>query len=167
MWKTAQMSAQQPQLTQIVRAGPQDAFSLAALELQLNREEGKPGEQGFLARFADAWLAEADRRPAWLATSLDGRPLGAVMLYVVPGLPRPGRNPRPVAYLTRFYVGRPARRQGVGERLLVAAITGARDHHAGSLQLVGDDGGTSLFRRHGFRPGSSSYLRLDGPERRD
>ena len=83
------MKAGQAQLTQVARAEPADAFALAALELQLNREQGRPGESGFLDRYADAWLAERDRRPAWVATSLDGSPLGAIVLFVVDGLPRP------------------------------------------------------------------------------
>ena len=80
------MKTAQPQLTQIVRAELDNAFSLAALQLQANREQGRSGEQGYLDRFADAWLRTQERRPAWLALSLDGRPLGCVILYVVEGL---------------------------------------------------------------------------------
>ena len=155
--------ADQTQLTQIARAEPGDAFALAALELQLNREQGRPGEDGFLDRYADAWLTERDRRPAWLAKSLDGRPLGAVTLFVVDGLPRPGRPARPWVHVTNLYVAQGARRAGLGERLLNAGLEWSRDNRALWVQLGATSSGAGLYRRAGFSPADARLLRLDLP----
>ena len=156
------MRADQGQLWQVTRAQPADAFALAALELQLNREHGRSGEAGFLDRYADAWLAEAERRPAWIAKSLDGSPRGGILLFVVDGLPRPGRLSRPWVHLTNLYVTPGARRMGVGEELLTSALDWARDNRALWVQL-GAGAGSSLFRRSGFTPAGGRLLRLDLP----
>ena len=161
------MKAAQPQLTQIVRAEASDAFGLAALQLQANREQGRPGEHGYLDRFADAWIAAADHRPAWLAMSLDGRPLGSVILYVVEGLPRPGRSPRPRVLLTDAYVVTGARRTGLGERLVKAALTWSRGRHAVWVQVDGPAiaGSFEFWRKAGFvaaADGVYQYRGLDG-----
>ncbi|QQS00492.1 MAG: GNAT family N-acetyltransferase [Austwickia sp.] len=157
------MKAGQAQLTQVARAEPPDAFALAALELQLNREQGRAGEAGFLDRYADAWLAERDRRPAWLATSLDGSPLGAITLFVVDGLPRPGRLSRPWVHITNLYVTPGARRCGIGDRLLRAGLDWSRDNRALWVQLSATSAGSGLYRRAGFAPAESRLHRLDLP----
>ncbi len=144
------MKAGQAQLTQVARAEPSDAFALAALELQLNREQGR-----VLDRYADAWLAERDRRPAWLATSLDGSPLGAITLFVVDGLPRPGRLSRPWVHITNLYVTPAARRFGVGDRLLRSGLDWCRDNRALWVQLSASPPGSGLYRRAGFAPAES------------
>lgn len=157
------MKAGQAQLTQVARADTAAAFALAALELQLNREQGRPGESGFLDRYADAWLAERDRRPAWVATSLDGSPLGAIVLFVVDGLPRPGRLSRPWVHVTNLYVTPGARRTGIGDRLLRAALDWCRDNRATWVQVGASSAGSGLYRRAGFTPAESRLLRLDLP----
>lgn len=157
------MSARQGQFTQVTRADSGDAFALAALELQLNREQGRRGESGFLDRYADAWLAERDRRPAWLASSLDGSPLGAVMLFVVDGLPRPGRLSRPWVHVTNLYVTPKARRAGLGDRLLRAGLDWCRDNRALWVQLAPTSAGSGLTRRAGFTAAEGRLLRLDLP----
>ncbi len=120
------MKTTQPQLTQIVRAAADHAFALAALQLQANREQGRPGEHGYLDRFADAWLATTQHRPAWLAISLDGRPVGCLILHVIDGLPRPGRAPRPRVLISDTYVVADARGTGLGECRMGA---GGRESH--------------------------------------
>lgn len=157
------MRHDQAQLTQVARAEPADAFRLAALELQANREQGRSGEDGFLDRYADAWLAERNRRPAWIATSLDGSPLGAIMLYVVDGLPRPGRLPRPWVHVTNLYVTTGARRQGIGQDLLRNALTWCKENRATWVQLAASPHSTGLYRRAGFTPADSRLQRLDLP----
>lgn len=158
----------EPQLTQVARADVGDAFALAALQLQANREQGRSGERGYLDRFADAWIAERDRRPAWLATSLDGRPLGCLILYVVAGLPRPGRTPRPRVLITEAYVVADARGSGLGERLVAAALDWCRGRQAVWVQVDGRAIVESygFWRRAGFvaaADGVYHYRGLDGP----
>ncbi|GAB77512.1 Acetyltransferase (GNAT) family protein [Austwickia chelonae] len=133
---------------------------LAALELQSNREQGREGEPGFLDRFADAWLAERHRRPAWVSKDGDGRPLGAITLYVVDDLPRPGRVSRPWMHVSSLYVAQWARRTGVGERLLSAGVEWCRQNGAAWVQLSTDPARTSLFRRAGFAAADPDLFRL-------
>lgn len=147
----------------MVRAEPRDAFMLAALELQLNHEQGRRGEADFLARYADVWLSEYDRRPAWIARSGDGRPLGAIVLYVVAGLPRPGQASRPWAHVTDLYVVPQVRRGGVGNRLLQAGLDWCRDNMVTWVQLSATASGSGLCRRAGFTPVGARLLRLDLP----
>lgn len=157
------MRADQAQLTQIVRAEPGDAFALAALELQLNRELGRVGEDGFLDRYADGWLTERERRPAWIAKSLDGSPLGAITLFVVDGLPRPGRHGRPWVHVTNLYVTQAARRRGLGDQLIHASLRWCRDNRALWVQLPSTPRGLGLYRRAGFTPAEQRLWRLDLP----
>ncbi|MBK7723155.1 MAG: GNAT family N-acetyltransferase [Austwickia sp.] len=163
------MKTAQPQLTQIVRAELDNAFSLAALQLQANREQGRSGEQGYLDRFADAWLRTQERRPAWLALSLDGRPLGCVILYVVEGLPRPGRTPRPRVLLTDAYVVKDVRRTGLGDRLVKTALSWCHGRQAVWVQVdraaIADTYG--FWRKAGFTAaadGAYQFRGIDGPQ---
>ncbi len=162
------VKATQPQLTQIVRVDTGDAFALAALQLQANREQGRSGERGYLDRFADAWITSQARRPAWLALSLDGRPLGCVILYVVEGLPRPGRTPRPRVLITDAYVVVDSRGAGLGDRLVRAALTWCHSRQAVWVQVDGraivDSYG--FWRKVGFcaaADGVYQFRGLDGP----
>ncbi|WP_116113479.1 GNAT family N-acetyltransferase [Austwickia chelonae] len=147
-------------VAQVRRAEPSDAFVLAALELQSNREQGREGESGFLERFADAWLAERNRRPAWVAMTGGGQPLGAMTLYVVDDLPRPGRLSRPWMHISSLYVAQRARRTGVGERLLSTGVAWCRQNGAAWIQLSSDPTRTSLFRRAGFTTADPDLFRL-------
>ncbi|MEU1631112.1 hypothetical protein ABZ746_38915 [Streptomyces sp. NPDC020096] len=47
----------------------------------MDRELGAANEQGFVDRFAAAWLANLDRRPTWLAERA-GRVVGVLVLVV-------------------------------------------------------------------------------------
>lgn len=154
------MTNTQAQLTQVLRAGPEHAFALAALELQHNREQGYPGEDGFLARWADAWLADLDRRPTWIALALDGRPLGTVMTTHISWLPRPGRETQTWVHVDNLFVTPGSRRQGIGERLMRAAIDWCRDEDILYLQLTTTDDGAGLYRRLGFRNGEAMLRKV-------
>lgn len=158
------MKTAQPQLTQIVRAEVGDAFALAALQLQANRDQGRSGERGYLDRFADAWIASADRRPAWLAMSLDGRPLGSVTLYVVEGLPRPGRTPSPRVLVTDAYVVADVRRTGLGERLVRSALAWSKGRQAVWVQVDGRAiaGCYEFWRKVGFAAAADGVYQFRG-----
>lgn len=151
------------QLTRVARAEHDDAFRLAALELALNRDQGRPGEEGFLDRYSDAWLRAFDRYPAWIASSLDGNPLGALTMVVVPGLPRPGRITRAWGHVTNLYVRPEARRMGLGTRLLEEALAWARGNELRWVQLTATAPGTPLYRRAGFTASGESLLRWEPP----
>ena len=97
--------------TQIRRATGADAFALAALAVQRGREHGAAPDRAFLARWADAWLADQPARIGWVATD-DGAPVGALTARVAPGLPRLGEPARLVAGEVDLYVSAPRRRCG-------------------------------------------------------
>ena len=61
----------------IRETAPTDAFSVAALHIQDERERGATVPPGFLDTFADAWLRDRNRR-TWIAEDPSGRPLGVV-----------------------------------------------------------------------------------------
>lgn len=157
------MKGLRSQLTRVARAEADDAFALAALELALNRELGRAGEEGFLDRYTDAWLRERKRYPSWIASSLDGNPLGALTITVIQGLPRPGRIPRPWGHMTNFYVRPEARRMGLGGRLLDEALAWADARSLLWIQLMTSDDGRSLFERAGFRPTGDDLWRRTCP----
>ena len=52
-------------------AEPRDAFAVAALTLQDDRECGATVEPGFLDRHARAWLATENAHPVWIAEAGD------------------------------------------------------------------------------------------------
>lgn len=112
--------------TQIRRAIGPDAFALAALAVQRGREQGAAPDRAFLARWADAWLADQPARVAWLATD-EGVPVGALTARVAPGLPRLGEGECLVAAEVELYVSAPRRRCGIGARLAHEAIAWARE----------------------------------------
>ncbi|WP_409483084.1 N-acetyltransferase family protein [Arsenicicoccus dermatophilus] len=107
------------------RARPDDAFAVAAMMLQLGREQGAAPDPEFLDGFADAWLRDSGDRPFWLA-EVDRRPLGVAGLTLVAGLPVLGGSRRARwGWLDTIYVTSTFRRCGIGGRL-------AREVHAWS-----------------------------------
>lgn len=163
MWHTATMKGLRSQLTRVARAEGDDAFALAALELALNREQGRPAEEGFLDRHTDAWLRERNRYPSWIASSLDGNPLGALTITLVPSLPRPGRIPRPWGHLSNIYVRPEARRMGLGSRLLDEALAWADARSLMWVTLLPTQSAHFLFHRAGFGPSGDDLLRRISP----
>src|SRR5688572_33392634 len=71
-------------------AAPTDAFAVAALHLQAEREWGQEVPPRFLDTFADAWLRDRARR-TFVAEDPRGAPLGTVHGSVVRKLPSPRR----------------------------------------------------------------------------
>lgn len=104
----------------IRQAGHGDGLLVAALTLQAARAEGLPPEEGFLDRYADAWLAARDVHPAWWAEA-EGEHVGLLVAAWFRPLPWPGR-PRGggVLRLDRLFV-RPDRPRVPIETALRAA----------------------------------------------
>lgn len=152
------MTIQQGRLTQLARAEPGDAFALAALELQRARELGRAPEPGFIDVYADCWLADRGRRPAWLATSLDGTALGSIVLHVRLAMPSPGLRRRADAVIDTLYVSRIARREGIGERLLRAALFWCSQMDIRALHAEATPEAAPLMHRLGFAPAGDHAL---------
>ncbi|MDO5628308.1 MAG: GNAT family N-acetyltransferase [Mobilicoccus sp.] len=151
------------QLTRVARAEPEDAFRLAALEIAYNRELGRAAEDGFLDRFTDVWLRERDRYPSWIASTIDGNPLGACTVALMRSLPRPGRIPRSWGHMTNLYVRPEARGLHLGTRLLEEALHWCDSQNLLWVQLMTSEQARSMFTRRGFVEGGGELYRREGP----
>lgn len=138
-------------------AEPRDAFAVAALTMQDDRECGAPIEEGFLDRFADAWLADR-ARVTFLAEAPDGRPLGVVTAAVVTTLPSSRRPVSSWLHVSLLFVTQDARGQGLGRRLLEALREWGADHDVSRMQLNAATEARSLYVRAGFREPSSELM---------
>lgn len=148
-------------------AEPRDAFAVAALTMQDDRECGAAIEEGFLDAYADAWLADRDR-VTFIAEAPDGRPLGMVTAAVLTKLPT-SRHPRERwLHVSLLFVTRDARGAGVGARLMSTLREWGTAHAVARMQLNAAPGARLLYVRAGFGEPSPSLMewRADEPGRR-
>lgn len=150
------------QLTRVARAEADDAFRLAALEIADNRELGRPAEEGFLDRYTDAWLSARDRYPSWIASTVDGNPLGSCTIALMEPLPRPGRIPRSWGHMTNLYVRPEARGLGLAARLLDEALQWCDRSNLVWVQSMTSDAARPMLQRRGFTPSGDNLWRRDG-----
>ncbi|HEY3535418.1 MAG TPA: GNAT family N-acetyltransferase [Pedococcus sp.] len=137
-------------------AGADDALVLAALALQCAIHRGGSAEQGFLDRYARAWLAAQRERPAWLAEAGEEHG-GFLQARVLEPLPAPSRPPRAVLAVETFFV-RPAHRGiGVGEQLLRAAVAWARDGGFAEVRVPAGPHTTAMVEGVGFTADARAY----------
>jgi GNAT superfamily N-acetyltransferase len=142
-------------------AGADDALVLAALALQCAIHRGGTGEQGFLDRYARAWLAGRRERPTWLAEAGEEHG-GFLQARVLDPLPAPSEPPRPVLVVETLFV-RPAHRGiGVGEQLIRAAVAWARDGDFAEVRVPAGRHTTVMVERVGFAADERAY-RLELP----
>lgn len=138
----------QPRIRPVER---DDAFALAALRLQHDREHGREGRPGFLDEYADAFLAEAAGYRGWLAELTDGRPVGCLLALRVRKLPTLMAPGRPEWwYVQQVFVSPDQRRRGTGRRLMAAAQEAATAEGVRWLRLNASDSGRPLFDATGF-----------------
>ena len=147
----------------IRRAGPDDAFVVAALHLQFARELGMPSEPGYLDRFVDAWLADLPDRPTWVAEG-GGEHAGLLETRRVRALPWPGRADVSQLHVGGLFVVPSCRGRGVGRALTEAMIEWARTTDITGVRLNAPDAQAQAFSE---RMGFSSPGRLMELELRD
>jgi GNAT superfamily N-acetyltransferase len=140
-------------------AGPDDALVVAALALQCALHRGGSGEQGFLDRYARAWLASQRQRPVWLAEAGDEH-AGFLQATVVEPLPVPSAPVAPVLLVETFFVRPSHRGLGVGELLLRAACEWAADGAFGQVRMTAGPHTRVMVERVGLVPDDGAY-RLD------
>jgi GNAT superfamily N-acetyltransferase len=140
-------------------AVPSDAFSVAALHIQDERERGGVVPPGFLDAFADAWLRDRARR-TWIAEDVRGRPLGVVHGTRVQKLPSTHRPADAWFHVSLLYVAPDVRGVGLGERLLRALLDWAATDRVTRVQLNAVPEARTLYERVGFGPPSERLMEL-------
>lgn len=134
-----------------------DADELARLRWDFRVEHGTPASRTF-AEFAEEFrafaadvLAEGAPWRAWVAED-EGRLVGCVWLQLIEKIPHPsrGRWERPIAYVTNVYVEPVLRDEGLGARLLDAAMAFAREHGAAEAVVWPTPRSVPFYRRAGF-----------------
>ncbi|GAA4409918.1 GNAT family N-acetyltransferase [Fodinibacter luteus] len=141
-------------------AVPTDAFAVAALHLQAEREWGQHVPPRYLDTFADAWLR--DRARCTLLAE-DGRhtPLGTIHGTVVHELPTPRRRPADAwMHLGFLYVTEAARGRGVGEALVRAMVGWCGEHDVRRMQVEAADEARELYEQVGFAQPDDGLLEL-------
>ena len=119
----------------IRRAGPDDAFVVAALHLQSARDLGMPPEPGFLDRFVDAWLRERPDRPTWIAQH-DGEHAGILETRRLRTLPWPTRPEASALHVENLFVAPAHRGTGVAQALVEAMIEWAHSTDVTSVRAM-------------------------------
>ena len=128
-----------------------DAFALAALRLQQDREQGRASREGFLVAYADAFLDDFAAYRGWLAEEGDGRPVGCLLAQRVRKLPTLARAGRPEWwYVQQVFVKAARRREGIARRLVHAAQEAATAERVRFLRLNASEAGRALFDATGF-----------------
>ncbi len=135
-------------------ASIEDVFELARLRWELYEEhDGKPAEpfETYRDRFVGfaihALTSETWR--AWVAREGD-RAVGAMWLQTVPRVPRPGRRPGPIGYLTNAYVSPEHRNRGLGARMLDRVAEWCRDEGYSLVIVWPTDRSRPFYHRGGF-----------------
>ncbi len=140
-------------------AEPRDAFAVAALHLQAEREWGQEIPPGFLDTLADAWLRDRSRQ-TWLAEDAQHNPLGVVHGTLVRKLPSPRRSTTAWMHLSFVYVTREARGHGLGERMLRTVLAWCEVQGVDRVQLNATDEARSLYGRIGFTEPTDGLLEV-------
>ena len=140
-------------------ARPSDAFSVGALHIQDEREQGHAVPPGFLDEFADAWLRDRARR-TWVAEDERGRPVGVLHGTRVQRLPSAHRPADAWFHVSLLFVTPDARGFGVGERLLRRMLDWAPADGVTRVQLNAVAEARTLYERFGFGPPSERLMEL-------
>lgn len=126
---------------------------LARLRWRMHVEEigSQIAEEEFAGQFR-AWAVAAlgdVRWRVWVAV-VDGQVVGHVYLERVDKVPRPVGRSGAWGFLTAFYVEKPFRDRGVGQRLLRAAIDWAISAGLEFVQVWPSKRSIALYKRMGF-----------------
>ncbi|MGH3655709.1 MAG: GNAT family N-acetyltransferase [Micromonosporaceae bacterium] len=115
----------------------------------LEQQGGPVTDPGFEATFAEWYAAERGRRVNWVA-EISGDPVGMLNLVVFRRMPKPGRAVSQWGYVSNVFVLAAYRNQGVGARLLNAAMSHAAEHDFVRVVLSPSERSVPFYRRAGF-----------------
>lgn len=155
-----------PTTWRISRATRDDAFALAALTLQMDREMGRPVRGGFIDEYADVFLRDFDLLPAWIAKADDGAAVGFVQCSLIRRLPNAERAATPNMHVANLFVIPSARSAGLGAELMGRALDYARLLGCGRVTLNSLPAARSLYERCGFAAPPDSWMDLPLTTRR-
>jgi GNAT superfamily N-acetyltransferase len=133
----------------IRRAGADDAYVVAALHVQFARDLGLPSEQGFLDRFASAWLETRPDHPTWIAESR-GQHAGLLSAQRLRPLPFPSRGETSRLDIATLFVGPDHRGRGVGRALVEGLLEWCRVSAVESVRVTADSVSRPFFLQLGF-----------------
>jgi GNAT superfamily N-acetyltransferase len=140
-------------------ARPSDAFSVGALHIQDEREQGHAVPAGYLDALSDAWLRDRARR-TWIAEDHRGRPIGVLHGTRVRKLPSAHRPADAWFHVSLVFVTQDARGLGIGRRLLEALVEWAEADGVTRVQLNAVPEARALYERMGFGPPSERLMEL-------
>lgn len=137
----------------IVKAGPQEAFVVAALTLQAAIAIDGAREEGFLDRAAGHWLRHHEQLPTWFAEH-DGAHAGLLQAAHPPETTWPGQasGTRGRLWIHTMYVHADHRRRGVGAALLAACEGWAQGAGVGMIRLHCNPGAEDFYDATGYGP---------------
>jgi GNAT superfamily N-acetyltransferase len=147
-------------------AGPEDVDLLAALRTAYAEEDqGPTDDPEFGSRFAGWHVGAAQQRLFWIAEA-GSRAVGMLNLSVFERMPRPGRPGSSWGYVGNVFVLAAHRNQGIGARLLDAALAHARRCGFARVVLSPSERAIPFYARAGFRPATSLMVLepVDGTE---
>ncbi|WP_186526073.1 GNAT family N-acetyltransferase [Leekyejoonella antrihumi] len=144
-------------------ANRDDAFIVAALVLQMDRAAGEPARAGFLREYADAWLADFDHRPTWLASLPDNTAIGLVQAGLIHKMPSLRRSTTSWIHVSLVYVRETERGQGVAERMLHRMIAWGSSNGVERYQLNAVPEARTLYERLGFSAPTDRMMELLTP----
>jgi GNAT superfamily N-acetyltransferase len=134
-------------------AEPTDAEALARLRFAFRTGLEAPAESeaAFLAR-CRPWMAARLASAAWRSWVLErnGELVGTVWLHFLEKLPNPVAEPEWHGYISSLFVRPEARGNGLGSRLLRAALEECDRRGCDAVLLWPTPRSRSLYRRHGF-----------------
>ena len=101
----------------------------------------------------ESFLAKAlqGRWQAWVAEG-GGQLIGNMWLQLVEKVPRPGRRPAHIGYLTNVYIEEGHRGQGLGQQMLEHVVDWCRQESLELILVWPSVEGRSLYQKLGFIP---------------
>ena len=147
----------------IRQAGRDDAFIVAALVLQMDRASGETPREGFITEYADAWLADFDHRPTWLACLPDNTAIGVVQAVLIRKLPSLRRPTSAWMHVSLVYVREADRGQRLAERMLQRMVAWGSGNGVERYQLNAVPEARTLYERLGFETPNGRLMELRTP----
>jgi GNAT superfamily N-acetyltransferase len=136
-------------------AGPEDVHRLAALRQEYAEEDQGPADDPeFEARYVGWQAGAAQKRVFWVA-EVGSAAIGMLNLSVFERMPRPDRPDSRWGYIGNVFVLATYRNQGIGARLLDAALVYARSFGFARVVLSPSERSIPFYSRAGFRPATS------------